>query len=202
MKCEEIEALLCDYVDASLGQAAAASVDAHVASCESCAALLADSQAAVNFMAGVNDLEAPPELVTRILYKTHASEMRAAEESKRSWFSRFFQPVLQPRFAMGMAMTILSFSMIGRMAGVPQKPLTAADLEPARIYSAIDTKVHRAYDRLVKYVDNLRLVYEIQSRLGEWTAQEEQASAEQGRKNRQVEPAIPAVTPDERENTK
>jgi hypothetical protein len=140
-------------------------------------------------------------LVTRILYKTQV-ERKGPEGERRGWFARLFAPVLQPRFAMGMAMTILSFSMIGKMAGIPQRPLTAADLEPAKIWSAIDTRAHRAYDRLVKYIDNLRLVYEIQNRLGEWSEQEEQASAEQGRRNRQVEPAIPAVTPDERESRK
>jgi len=201
MKCVDIEALLCDYVDGTLGNAERVQVESHMAGCSSCAELLADSQAAVKFMDGVDDFEAPAEMVTRILYQTHAMKPREVEKP-RGWLSWLFQPLLQPRFAMGMAMTILSFSMIGRMAGIPQRPLQAADLEPTRIWSAIDTRAHRAYDRLVKYVDNLRLVYEIQNRLGEWSAQEEQASAEQGRKNRRVEPAIPAVTPDERENGK
>lgn len=201
MKCTDIEVLLCDYVDGALGEAERAQVDLHVASCTPCAEMLADSQAAMSFLGKVEDIEPPAELVTRILYQTHVEEKRPAAEP-RSWFARLFQPVLQPRFAMGMAMTILSFSMIGRMAGIPQRPLSTADLEPARIWTAIDTRAHRAYDRLVKYVDNLRLVYEIQNRLGEWSAQEEQASAEQGRRNRRVEPAIPAVTPDERENSK
>ena len=196
MKCVDIEALLCDYVDGALGQPERAEVESHIASCDACAGLLADSQSAVQFLSGVDPLEAPPELVTRILYQTHGAKPAHHHEVERprGWFNRLFQPILQPRFAMGMAMTILSFSMIGKMAGIPQRPLSAADLEPGRILASIDTKAHRAYDRLVKYVDNLRLVYEIQSRLGEWSAQEEQASAEQGRRNRRVEPAIPAVT--------
>ncbi len=204
MKCVDIDALLCDYVDGTLGQAERSTVDSHIRTCADCAALLADSRSAVQFMSGVDDLEAPPELVTRILYKTHfeAKQPEApAAGGRLGWFGRLFGPILQPRFAMGMAMTILSLSMIGKMAGIPQRPLTSADLEPASILSSIDTRAHRAYDRLVKYVDNLRLVYEIQSRLGEWSAQEEQA--EQGRRNnKRVEPAIPAVTPDEREARK
>ena len=198
MKCVDIEALLCDYVDGLLGEAGRDQVDAHVRGCAACAELLADSQAAVAFMESVREPEPPPELITRILYRTQVEKPAAPERQPRGWFSRLFQPILQPRFAMGMAMTILSFSMIGRMAGIPQRPLRAADLEPAAIWTAIDTRAHRAYDRVVKYVDNLRLVYEIQNRLGEWSAQDEQASAGQERKNRRVEPAIPAVTPDER----
>ena len=204
LKCNDIEALLCDYVDGTLGGAGRAQVDGHVKNCDVCAELLADSQSAVHFMAAVVDVEPPPELITRVLYKTQVEKPAAAITSgkRAGWLRGLFQPLLQPRFAMGMAMTILSFSMIGRMAGIPQRPLTAADLEPAKIWSAIDGGAHRAYDRLAKYVDNLRLVYEIQNRLGEWSAQEEQASAEQERKNRRVEPAIPAVTPDERGNRK
>jgi anti-sigma factor RsiW len=203
MKCVDIEALLCDYVDGALGEAGRAQVDAHVQSCAACAEFLADSQAAVSFMSGAVAVEPPDELITRILHRTQTepAAQRAAKESPRGiggWLGRLFQPVLQPRFAMGMAMTILSFSMIGRMAGIPQRPLSAADLEPAKIWAAIDTRAHRTYDRMVKYVDNLRLVYEIQNRLGEWSAQDEQESAKQERKNRQVEPAIPAVTPDEK----
>ena len=34
--------------------------------------------------------------------------------------------------------------------------------------------VDALYDRAVKYYENLRLVYEVQTRLREWTAQEEE----------------------------
>ena len=134
MKCVDIEALLCDYVDGALGQPERAEVDTHIASCDACAELLADSQSAVRFMSGVAPLEAPPELVTRILYRTHGAKPQHQEvERPRGWFSRLFQPILQPRFAMGMAMTILSFSMIGKMAGIPQRRRAAAFSSPSQI---------------------------------------------------------------------
>lgn len=206
MKCADIDALLCDYADQTLGAEERARVDAHLAGCPACAALLADAQAAVSFMENVPEVEAPAELVTRILYRTEAERERmrglrpaAARRGIGGWLSSLFQPLLAPRFAMGMAMTILSFSLIGRMAGIPQKPLTAADLAPAQIWSSFDARVHRTYDRVVKYVDNLRLVYEIQHRLSEWSAQEEQDRAEAERRNRQVERTIPAVTPDQQQ---
>lgn len=205
MKCTDIDALLCDYVDGALGTAERAQVDEHVRGCEACAAALEDARAAVAFMDGAADVEVPDELVTRILYRTHgetpaqgAQKEEAAGGGWLGWLHGFFRPVLAPRFAMGMAMTILSFSMIGRMAGIPQRPLTAADLEPAQIWAAIDHKAHRTYDRFVKYIDNLRLVYEIQSRLSEWSAQDEQAAAaERARRGRRVDPVAvpPAAQP-------
>ena len=208
MKCADIDALLCDYADQTLGAAERAHVEAHLADCPACAALLADAQAAVAFLGNVPEVEPPAELVTRILYRTQAEREKteaarpASPRGIGGWLSSLFQPLLAPRFAMGMAMTILSFSLIGRMAGIPQKPLTAADLAPAQIWSNFDARVHRTYDRVVKYVDNLRLVYEIQHRLNEWSTEEEQGRAERERRNRQIEPAIPAVTPDQQQQQK
>lgn len=206
MKCSDIDALLCDYADQTLGAAEQARVQAHLAECPACSALLADAQAAVAFMESAAEPEPPAELVTRILNRSEAlrEEQRrtakpAAPRGAGGWLASLFQPLLAPRFAMGMAMTILSFSLIGRMAGIPQRPLTAADLAPAQIWASFDARVHRTYDRVVKYVDNLRLVYEIQHRLNEWSAQEEQERTEAERKNRRIEPAIPAVTPDQQQ---
>jgi len=92
----------------------------------------------------------------------------------KKWLLGWLEPVLQPRFAMGMAMTILSFSMVGRIVGLEQRQLRMEDLNPARVWAAIDDKLCRGYDRAMKYYENLRLVYEIQTRLQEWSAQEEE----------------------------
>ena len=40
-----------------------------------------------------------------------------------------------------------------------------ADLRPANVYRNADRQVHLVYARSVKYVSDLRVVYEIQSRL-------------------------------------
>ena len=47
-------------------------------------------------------------------------------------------------------------------------------------------KAVRLKDRMVKYYENLRLVYEIQSRLKEWTDQEEEE-----RRNQQQNSLVP-----------
>ena len=75
---------------------------------------------------------------------------------------------------MGMAMTILSFSMLGRLAGIEPRQLQPADLHPAAIWKTLDNRAHRTWERAVKYYENLRLVYEVQTRLQEWSEQEEQ----------------------------
>jgi hypothetical protein len=73
---------------------------------------------------------------------------------------------------MGMAMTILSFSMLARFAHIEPRQLRPSDLDPVKVWQGIDDHSHRVYDRAMKYYDNLRLVIEIQSRLREWSDQE------------------------------
>jgi hypothetical protein len=84
-------------------------------------------------------------------------------------------------------MTILSFSMLGRLAGIEARQLKPSDLHPAKVWAAADDKVHRAWARAVKYYENLRLVYEVRSRLQEWTEQEQEDR--KGRVTEQPQPA-------------
>ncbi len=73
---------------------------------------------------------------------------------------------------MGMAMTVLSFSMLARFAGIEPRQLRPSDLDPVKIWIAVDDRAHRAWDKTVKYYENLKLVIEVQSRLKEWTEQD------------------------------
>ena len=182
MNCQEMEVLICEYIDGVLEGEALQTVESHLAGCPDCAALLQDCKAAVAFLETVPGVEPPAELITRILYHSPAGpepvQLKtagwAANTGIAGWLRGLFQPLLQPRFAMGMAMTILSFSMVGRIAGVQQRQLTMADLDPVKVWAAFDDTLHRGYDRAVKYYENLRLVYEIQARLKEWSAQEDE----------------------------
>ncbi len=175
MTCAELEGLICDYVDGTLRPADRPLVEQHLAGCAACAGLARDAAAVVAFMGKAAEVEPPPELVTRILFqiptRDHARAQRLAGFSK--WLGHLAGPVLQPRFVMGMAMTILSFSMIGKFAGILPRQLTPDDLHPAKIWQALDDRAHRTWERARKFYQSLRVVYEVQSQLREWTQQEE-----------------------------
>jgi anti-sigma factor RsiW len=175
MNCADVEILLADYVDGTLAADQRAALEMHLPTCAACRELSSDVAGAVAFMGRAAEVTAPPELVTRILFEITSGPSRAAV--KPSWIRRIFgsriggrvlEPVLQPRYAMGMAMTLLSFAMLGRFAGIEVKHLTPADLDPVKIWTAGEDRVSRTWQRGVKYYDSLRLVYEIESRVKEW----------------------------------
>ncbi len=168
MRCSDLEALICDYVDGTLTAAEKATVELHLASCASCRALVEDARAAVEFVERAAEVEPPPALVNHLLFEARQGAARPVRE-RGGWLRRLLEPVLQPRFAMGMAMTILSFAMLARFAGVPVRQLRLADLEPAKVWMAAEDRALRAWDRAKKYYESLRLVYEIQQTLKEWS---------------------------------
>ncbi len=183
MTCAELEILLCDYVDGTLRAEEKTALEKHLSGCATCAQLSEDVAGVTAFFERVPEAEPPAELLTRILH--HAPIGRGAvteplaSDPRPSWakrvFGGLFQSWLQPRYVMGMAMTILSFSMLARFAHIQPRQLRASDLDPVKVWQGIDDHSHRVYDRAVKYYDNLRLVIEIQSRLQEWTDQDQAA---------------------------
>jgi hypothetical protein len=173
MNCAELEQLICDYVDGTLTADRKAEVDRHLEACPGCAEVARDCAAAVAFMERAADVEPPPELITRILFDAPWS--RKAPAKTRGWLSKLFAPIMQPRFVMGMAMTILSFSILSKF--VPMQQLRAADLRPSEVWASLDDRAHRTWARSVKFYENLKVVYQIQTLLRDWQQQAEDQKA-------------------------
>jgi len=183
--CAEFEILLCDAVDGTLRGEPQRAFDAHRQSCASCRELAADVVGVTAFIERAAVVEPPKELLTRILFETAGRKAgKAAPDNNGGWLSslkQVFRPILKPRLAMGMVMTILSVSMLAQVFGLEVRQLKAADLEPVRIWAGVEDGAHRQWSRVVKYYENIRVVYEIQSRLKEWADQEEQDRQSQQR---------------------
>lgn len=176
MNCADFEILLCDYMDGTLDAARRAELENHQQECAVCAEFAKDVAGAVAFLERVPAVEPPHELLAKIAFEIPTEKV--AKKGVKTWLADWLQPIAQPRFAMGMAMTILSFSMLGRFAGVEVRDLKPSDLQPAKVWATIDDRAHRAWGRAVKYYENLRLVYEVQSRLQEWSEQDDRKSRE------------------------
>lgn len=172
MTCAELEILICDYVDGTLGPDARATVEQHLAECGNCAELARDAAAAVGFMERAAEVEPPPELMTRLLFDAPWAHGKTAAGGVKNWFGKFLHPILQPRFAMGMAMTILSFAMLARFVA-PAVPVAGVG-SGSRAGLGLEDRVYRGWERTVKFYESLKVVYQIQTKLSEWQQQQEE----------------------------
>ena len=183
MNCAEFESILADYLDGTLPDAERAAVEQHAAACRDCREFMSEVSGGLSLLSHAIPVEPPPELVTRIAYLAPAGRTRDPFE-KQSWagsaFRKWLMPVLQPRFAMGMAMTILSFAMLKRCTGVEVNQIQPADLSPMRVWGGVEDKALRVKDQAVKYYDNLRIVYEIETHLRDLQEAPPETSVRQG----------------------
>ena len=193
LTCNEFEVLLCDYVDNTLSNEARSHINEHADGCPACAAMMRDVTGFTQFIERVPVVQVPQHLITKILFEKPRTE---SSRSAGGWFKNLFRPILQPKFAMGMAMTILSFSMLGKFTGVQVRQLKPSDLDPVKVYQMVDDSAHRGWERAVKYYENLRLVYEIQTRLQEWNDQDEEERRIQGKEDPSVVPLQTSSNPE------
>jgi hypothetical protein len=167
MNCAEIENLICEYIDGTLAPAARAEVEKHLDGCAACAEMVRDAAAAVRFIGRAAEVEPPPELLSGILFHS------PWRKYKVGWWWKPFNALLQPKFAMSMALTVLSIFMIVPKMGQPLQP---KDLAPAQVWGGIEDRAYRFWARTQKFYDNLKFVYQIQTTLREWQQSSQEPS--------------------------
>ena len=186
MNCADAEILICDY--ATLTSADRFALERHLGECAECAGLARASAEALEFISRVEEVEPPPELVNRILF---AAPWRKKKSKLGGWMEAVLSPVLQPRYAMSLAMTIVSFAMLARFVA-PMRSIRPEDLKPTAVWAGLEDRAYRTWGRALKYYDNLKVVYEIQSTLKEWQQRdEEQAPAGAATRNKTDERKLP-----------
>jgi Putative zinc-finger len=160
--CDQIEMSLSDYLDGLLQGAERAEFDKHVAECAQCAPLLASVRSVVSEMHAMGPIDAPPRLIYAILDKT-----LGPRETVSTWqaAANFIRGLASPKFAYGTASVMATFVILLTASGFSLKKPKLADLRPANVVLGVQRQSHLAYARTVKYVTDLRVVYEIQSRL-------------------------------------
>jgi anti-sigma factor RsiW len=168
MNCADFESILADYLDGTLPAVERVSLEEHAATCPACREFMAEVSGGFQFLTRSDTVEPPAELITRIAYLTPRG--RTQDPFERQGFlsrlkHRWLLPVLQPRLAMSMAMTILSFAMLMRCTGVQVQRIRPADLSPLRVWGGAEDKALRVKDQVVKYYENLRIVYEVETHL-------------------------------------
>jgi hypothetical protein len=177
MNCAEFEALLAEALDGALAGAERERFEAHRAGCADCGPLYADAAAGMNWMKSLEEVEPPRHLVHNILAATSGQEKEreAAREPGRNrlreWLGPYVFPAYtalrQPRFVMSAAMAFFSISLLMQVTGVKLADLRHVDLRPGALQSSAVRTYSETSSRVVKYYENIRLVYEIQTRMQE-----------------------------------
>lgn len=179
MQCTEFEALFSDAMDDVLSGKRLESFQAHARSCQLCGPLWAEAQEGRHWLKSLAEVEPPANLVNNILIATTGLETtrlhaqaQVSEPSMadrfRDMLDRFVSPfwafARQPRFVMSFGMAFFSLSVALSVAGVKVNDLAHVDLRP----SAIRRNYYETSGRVVKYYENIRFVYEIESRVREF----------------------------------
>ena len=180
MECTEFEALLTEAMEGQLSGARKESFEAHRHICAVCGPLLADVVAGQKWLASLEEVEPPAHLVHNILAATTGIASRRVPavspqarttpitERVREWWDAYFTPVVafvrQPRFVMSFGMIFFSFSLALNAAGVKPTDVAKIDLRPNALrHTYVDMQ-----NRVVKYYDNIRFVYDIESKVREF----------------------------------
>ena len=185
MQCHEFDGLLSDALDGVLTGTQLDRFQAHARVCSACGPLFAEVEAGRNWLKDLTEVEPPVNLVNNILASTtgvdtqrlrvnvSATEPRVSWpaaswlERAQAWVSAAMLPiwgtVRQPRFAMSFGMAFFSLSVALSVLGVKPADLRQISLRPA----AIRHTYYNTQARVVRYYENIRVVYELESRVRE-----------------------------------
>jgi hypothetical protein len=195
MQCSQFETLLGDALDELLTGAIQEAFEAHGQSCSKCGPLLADARQGMLLLQGLEEVEPPRNLIHNILAATTAAEgakQSSTGTARKSWLPSWL-PMLtvQPRFVTSFAMAFFSLSLTLTLAGVRFKDLARMDWRPNSMRKAVVLQYTQVENRVVKYYQNMRLVYEIESRVRELrkaadTPQEDNKQQDPQKQNRNL----------------
>jgi hypothetical protein len=183
MQCHEFDSLLADAIDGILSGSQLDRFQAHARTCSACGPLLAEVEAGRNWLKELSEVNPPASLVNSILASTtgvdtqrlrvnvSAPQRASLWERVQAWVSGTVQPVFaqswatvrQPRFAMSFGMAFFSISVALSALGVKPADLSHMSLRPA----AIRHTYYNTQARVVRYYENIRFVYEVESRVRE-----------------------------------
>jgi hypothetical protein len=184
MQCQEFDNLLSDALDGAASGLQLDRFHAHARSCSACGPLLAEVEAGRNWLKDLTEVEPPAGLVNNILASTTGVDTQRLRlnvgaparvssagpswwERAQAWASDALQPVWgtvrQPRFAMSFGMAFFSISVALSVLGVKNTDLRQLSLRP----TAIRHTYYNTQARVVRYYDNIKLVYEVQAAVRE-----------------------------------
>ena len=192
--CGLWETLLADALDGMLRTEDEATFSGHMAGCAACTAMFEEARRGrewLEFLAA--EPEVPGGLLDKILAQTGPGQtagfglvkdddLVAATPGgiplakgrpltvpawQRPGFMGFVRRFAEPRLMMTAALAFFSIALTLNLTGVRLSSIKMSDLKPAALRSLVQRRLTMASTPIIRYYDNLRLVYEVQSRVRE-----------------------------------
>lgn len=135
-----------------------AEFEAHAHECADCGPLVASVRSLISEMQSVGPLEVPPQLIYSILDQTLGPREQVT-------FWQFLGGLATPKFAYGTASVMATLFILLSASGLSFRKPKLSDLNPSNVARNVNRQAHLSYAHMVKYVSDMRVVYEIQSRL-------------------------------------
>jgi hypothetical protein len=187
LQCSQFEALLAealDSADAAIEAGAGAfpvqtrqAFDAHRQSCPVCGPLFAEAREGMLLLRSIPEVDPPKNLVHNILAATSLAETRAQAapvSGKTGWLEHLqqslrptFGGLLRSRFATSFCMAFFSLSLTLSLAGVRIDDVVKAASHPNTLRKSVVLQYTQIQASVMRYYDNMRLVYEVESRVRE-----------------------------------
>lgn len=160
--CTITEARLSEALDGILSREESAAYSAHLSTCAHCQELAGEVGAVLDRLHRLEMVSEPSLLAERILEATLGPSQQ--KHGWRRWFG-WTNGLWQPRFAMGAVTVAASLLIVFHASGISPRKLRRLDLNPVTLLRAANRQAHMTYARGAKFINDLRVVYEIQSRL-------------------------------------
>jgi Putative zinc-finger len=181
LSCEAWEAMLADALDGTLDARDAAAFEAHSKNCGAgCGDLLEESKRGTEWLRFLRETpEAPQGLLEKILVGTtglpEAQQPLAASGAvalpQQPWLgvsvAMLQRHMAESRILMTLAMAFFSLALTLNLTGVRLNQLKLSDLSPSELARSVSSHYFTTYGHLTKYYSNLRVVYELESRVNE-----------------------------------
>jgi hypothetical protein len=186
LTCSQFEALLAEAFDdegrgfppqglphQGLPEKTWEAFEAHRLSCANCAPLFAEAHEGLSLLRTLEDVEPPRNLVHNILAATSRTEsVTTAIPQRAGWWQGLRQSLRVPRFGFlhsrfvtSFCMAFFSLSLTLSLAGVRVGDLAKMDWHPSAVRRSVVLQYTQIEAKVMRYYDNMRLVYEVQSRV-------------------------------------